>query len=402
MVDLSRIKMVGPILPFMAGFDAELERLGYTNFSARGQLWLANHLSSWMVEQGLELSGLDNSHIEQYPIWRKSLGRTAFRSTKALSPLVGYLRSLGAMPPPPEPAGPVGPVEILLEQYRRYLLSERGVSVKTARDYVDAVRPFVAGLADETEVRWESATAAEVTAFVLAQCRVRRVRAAKMVVTAMRSLLRWLHVEGFVEASLSAAAPKIADRREELPRSLTPVQVRALLDSCDDSVAGRRDYAVMVLMARLGLRCGEVSALLLEDVDWRRGQITVRGKPQRVDVLPLPDDVGQAMADYLRLGRPVDAVDRRVFVRVKAPHCGLTAGGVTQAVVAAGARSGLGWVTAHRLRHSAACAMLRAGSPLAEIGQVLRHQRTSTTARYAKTDVTALRALARPWLGGTA
>jgi integrase/recombinase XerD len=398
-VDLSRIKMVGPIAPFMAGFDTELERLGYTYFSAQGQLWLANHLSRWMAEHGVALSELDEGHIEQYLVWRKSLGRTAFRSVKALAPLLGYLRSLRVVPQPPEPAGPAGPVEVSLERYRRYLLTERGVTVKTARDYVDAVRPFVAGLADESRVRWESATAAGVTAFVLAQCRVRRVRAAKMVVTAMRSLLRWLHVEGFLDASLWAAAPKIADRREELPKGLAAEQVGALLDSCDDSAAGRRDYAMLLLMARLGLRSGEVAALRLEDVDWRRGQITVRGKPQRQDVLPLSADVGHAMADYLRLARPARAVDRHVFLRVLAPHHRLTACGVTQAVVAAGARSGLGWVTAHRLRHSAACAMLRAGSPLIEIGQVLRHQRSSTTARYAKTDITALRTLARPWLG---
>lgn len=400
MVDLSRMRMAGPIAPFMAGFDAELQRLGYTYFSARGQLWLANHLSGWMAVQGLELSELDDRFVGQYLIWRKSLGRSAFRSVKALGPLMGYLRGLSVVPEPSAPAGPRGPVESLVEKYRRYLLSERGVTVKTARDYVEAVRPFVAGLVDKGVVRWELATAAGVTEFVVGQCRARRIRAAKLVVTAMRSLLRWLHVEGLVDGSLSAAAPKIADRREELPKALAPEQAQGLLDSCDEGAAGRRDYAMMALMIRLGLRAGEVAALLLEDVDWRRGQITVRGKPQREDVLPLPSDVGKAVADYLRLARPVDAVDRHVFVRVKAPHRGLTGGGVTQAVVAAGARSGLGWVTAHRLRHSSACAMLRAGSPLAEVGQVLRHQRASTTARYAKADITALRALARPWLGG--
>jgi site-specific recombinase XerD len=403
MVDLSRIKMTGPLGPFMEGFNTELQRSGYTYFSARSQLWLVSHLSGWMAEHDVELSALDDDRIDQYLTWRKSLGRTAFRSRKALAPLLGYLRGLDMVPRAPAPAQAVGPVEELLAHYRRYLLGERGVSVKTAVDYAEAVRPFVAGLADGTGVlRWESATAADVTAFILAQCRARRVRAAQMVVTATRSLLRWLHREGVIDSALAAAVPTIADRREDLPRGLTAGQVRALLDSCEDSAAGRRDYAMMLVMARLGLRAGEVAALRLDDVDWRGGLITVRGKPRRQDVLPLPVDVGEAIADYLRHARPATAADRQMFVRILAPHRGLTGCGVTQAVVAAGARSGLGSVTAHRLRHSAACAMLRAGSPLTEIGQVLRHERLATTARYAKTDLDALRSLARPWPGGSA
>jgi integrase len=155
---------------------------------------------------------------------------------------------------------------------------------------------------------------------------------------------------------------------------------------------------MLLLMARLGLRCGEVAALGLEDVDWRAGQVTVCGKGGRRDLLPLPVDVGQAIADYLKVGRPATAIGRTVFVRVKAPHCGLSSGGVTQAVAAAARRAGLGTINGHRLRHSAATAMLTAaGGSLTEIGQVLRHRRPLTTAIYARVDVEALRTLARPW-----
>jgi len=154
---------------------------------------------------------------------------------------------------------------------------------------------------------------------------------------------------------------------------------------------------MLLLMSRLGLRCGEVAALALEDVDWRAGQLAVRGKGNRRDLLPLPVQVGQAVADYLHLGRPVTAIGRSVFVRVKAPHRGLSSGGVTQAVAAAGRRAGLGSVRGHRLRHTAATSMLAAGASLAEIGQVLRHARPLTTAIYAKVDIQALRTLARPW-----
>jgi integrase len=158
----------------------------------------------------------------------------------------------------------------------------------------------------------------------------------------------------------------------------------------------------LTLLARLGLRAGEAAGLELDDVDWRAAEIVIRGKGNWQERLPLPADVGQAVAAYLRRDRPASAEGRHVFVRVRAPHRRLTAGGVTQVVVAAGRRAGLGTLSAHRLRHTAATGMLRAATPLAEIGQVLRHRRQLTTAIYAKVDRKALRTLARPWPGGAA
>ena len=179
---------------------------------------------------------------------------------------------------------------------------------------------------------------------------------------------------------------------------MTPAQLRALLASCDRRTpTGRRDYAIVLLLARLGLRSGEVARLGLDDIDWRAGQLRVVGKGNRGESLPLPADVGAAIAAYLRRGRPASAQGRSVFVRVHAPHRALTAGGVGNVVNAAGERAGLGHVHAHQLRHSAATAMLRAGSPLAEVGQVLRHRTPFTTAIYAKVDQDALAVLARPW-----
>jgi site-specific recombinase XerD len=158
---------------------------------------------------------------------------------------------------------------------------------------------------------------------------------------------------------------------------------------------------MMTMLARMGLRAGEVAGLRLDDIDWRRGEITIAGKGNRRDQLPLPADAGEAVADWLRHGRPPTALDRSVFIRIKAPHRGLTAGGVTMAVLAAGQRAGLGTIYAHRLRHSAATAMLAGGGSLAEIGQVLRHRRPATTAAYTKVNIEALRALARPWPGAS-
>jgi integrase len=158
---------------------------------------------------------------------------------------------------------------------------------------------------------------------------------------------------------------------------------------------------MLILLARMGLRAGEVAGLGLDDIDWRRGEITIRGKGNRRDRLPLPADAGEAIADWLRHGRPPTALDRSVFTRIKAPHQGLASGGVTQAVAAAARPAGLGTIYAHRLRHSAATAMLAQGGSLAEIGQVLRHRRPQTTAAYTKVNVEALRALARPWPGAS-
>jgi integrase/recombinase XerD len=225
-------------------------------------------------------------------------------------------------------------------------------------------------------------------------------KSAQRVATALRSLLRFWHLEGLIPRPLDQAVPKVANRRAALPRPLQPGQVQALLCSCDrSSAAGLRDYAMLMVLSRMGLRAGEVAGLRLGDIDWRGGQITVRGKGNRRDLLPLPVDVGHAVVEYLRAGRPGTALDRSVFVRIKAPHQGLTAGGVTQAVAAAAKRAGLGAIYAHRLRHSAATSMLAEGASLAEIGQVLRHRRALTTAVYIKVNTEALRVLARPWPG---
>ena len=163
---------------------------------------------------------------------------------------------------------------------------------------------------------------------------------------------------------------------------------------------GRRDCAMLMLLARLGMRAGEVRRLALEDIDWRAGELLVRGKGNRFERLPLPDDVGQALSAYLRRGRPVTAQGRTVFVRVRAPLHPLSSAGVSQAVAAAAARAGLGRVSAHRLRHTVATEMVRAGVPLPDVGQVLRHRRLMTTAIYAKVDRERLRLLAHPWPGG--
>jgi site-specific recombinase XerD len=351
----------------------------------------------------LAVAGLTPPAAEAFLAARRAEGYVLWLSPRALVPLLGFLRRLGAAPLPAPVA--VTPAEALLGRYQQYLVAERGLAATTARGYADMVRPFLSEREKAGGLGLGQLTAAEVTAFVLATCPGRPKGSAKLTVTALRSLLGFLHVDGLIGEPLGKAVPAVASwRLAGLPRALEPGQVAALLGSCDRRTAtGLRDFAMLTLLARLGLRAGEVAALTLDDIGWRAGEITVRGKGNRCERLPLPADAGEAITGYLRDGRPEPFEEaRQVFLRARAPHRALTTGGVSQAVFGAGQRAGIGPVHAHRLRHSAATDMLRAGAPLTEIGQVLRHRRLLSTAIYAKADTEALRALARPWPGGAA
>jgi integrase/recombinase XerD len=334
--------------------------------------------------------------VDRYLAERRAAGYVNYRSGKAMRPLLSYLDQLGVLP---REEVELGPVSALLERYRSYLLSERGLTPGTARCYLDAIQPFVTSRLRGEQLDLAGLTTADVTGFVVAACPGRPQGTAKLIVTTLRSLLTWLHIEGVTAEPLAGAVPAVAGwRLAGLPRALEPDQLRRLLASCDRrGRVGRRDYAILLLLSRLGLRAGEVAALGLDDLDWRAGELVIRGKANRSERLPLPADVGAAITAYLRRGRPSTAQGRSVFVRAKAPHRSLTTAGVSMVVHDAAARAGLGVVHAHRLRHTAATAMLRAGTPLTEVGLVLRQRRALTTAIYAKVDRDALRVLAQPW-----
>lgn len=400
------ISVSGPLEAFAVGFARELSRQGYTVNSAAFQLRLMAHVSRWLAGEGLDVRGLGASDVERFLAARRAAGYTQYLSRKALHPLLTYLRALGVVPPP-RAAPPTGPVEITLERYGHYLTVERGVHARSARGYIDAVRPFLLGRVGSADGALDLAglRAADVSGFVAATCPGQRTGAAQLTVTALRSLLGWLHLEGRISPALGAAVPAVKGRRlAGLPKGLEPAEVQRLLAACDRRTrSGRRDVAILTTLVRLGLRAGELAALTLDDIDWRRGEIVlVHGKGGRADRLPLPADVGAAVAAYLRWGRPASAVGRTVFVRVRAPHRALSTGGVTAAVAAAACRAGLGVIHAHRLRHTAATQLLRAGASLPEIGQLLGHRRAATTAIYAKVDRDALRTIARAWPGGGA
>jgi integrase/recombinase XerD len=398
MADVSRV--TGPLGPFAAGFVGELSRQGFKPGTVGRHVALVAGLSGWLEAEGVAPSGLSSEVAERYAAARRAAGHSNRLTIKALHPLLGYLRGLGVAPPA-SASTPAGPVEELLSRFRAYLEQERGLVPAAARGYVEKVRPFVARFEGPDGLELWRVNVAEVRAFVIETCPRLGLRAAQLTVVALRALLRFLHLEGTLERSLTGAVPSVyGSRLSVLPKRLEPGQVDALLASCDRStVIGIRDLAILTVLARLGLRAAEVAALSLEDIDWRAGELVVRGKGARCERLPLPVDVGEAIVGYLRDGRPASALDRSVFVRVRAPHHRLSPGGVTFVVAEAARRAGLGRIHAHRLRHTAASEMLRAGATLPEVGQVLRHRHARSTAIYAKVDREALRQIARAWPG---
>ncbi len=404
MRDPSRVRVSGPLACYADGFRGELAERGYSRGAAAVQLQVMGHLSGWLARRGLDGSGLTAAVVDAYLAERRSTGCASHWSRRALAPLLGFLQQRDVAPVPGTSGPEAGPVEALLGRYARWLATERGLAETTIQRNVGLVRPFVARLRRADRVELEHLGAGDVTAFVVAQCQDVRGGTPPRMVTALRSLLRFLHVEGFINQPLVTAVPPVATwKLAGLPEALQADQVAALLGSCDPAtVVGRRDLAILQVLVRLGLRAGEAAALRLDDIDWRRGELTVCGKGNRHDRLPLPADVGQAIVAYLIASRRSTTgagigTGREVFVTVKAPRSALTRGAVTQVVARAAYRAGLGPIYAHRLRHTAATGMLRAGGSLTEIGQVLRHRHTLTTAIYAKVDIEALRLLARPW-----
>lgn len=263
-------------------------------------------------------------------------------SEQGLRPLLEYLRGLGILADP-GPPGPATPHEWLLEDYASYLVAERSLAPGTVCYYLRFARLFIASVSDGTGLDLGAITTGDVSRFVAGQCGRRSVGSARTLVTALRSLLRFLHVTGLNATPLAGAVPAVAPWRERsLPQGLSLAAVTRLFGSCDQRTAtGRRDYAILVVLVRLGLRAGEAAALELDDIDWRRGELVVRGKGDRREQLPLPVDVGEALAAYLRRGRP-RRQDRHLFLRVKAPTAGLKGDGVANVVHAVCCRAGLG------------------------------------------------------------
>jgi len=381
--------VTGPLMRHEVPFREHLVQAGYAPRSVRDLVRTMARASCWLDDRGLQAGGIT-----------PPVAADLEAGVPGCGPVLRFLRHAGVVD---AGAGSGAGPAALLAEFGAWLAGERGLSPVTVRGYRKHARVFLAGLAEPLDGALRRLDAGQVTSFMLGYCQDRNTESAKAMVTAVRALLRFLHVSGRTPALLAGAVPAVAGwRLASLPRGLAAGQVGRLLDGCDrDTVTGRRDYAILTVLARLGLRGGEAAALQLGDIDWRAGEVMICGKGARLDRLPLPVPVGEALAAYLTGGR-ARCGSPAVFVTVRAPYRQLSPEAVRAIMGRACDRAGLARRGAHRLRHSLATEMLRAGASLPEVGQVLRHRSQLATSVYAKVDENALRVLARPWPGGAA
>jgi site-specific recombinase XerD len=389
----------GPLAGFADGFRHELARLGHPTGSAKHHLVVMGQLDRWLASERFAAADLSCEIAERFFASRRARGQRRVPTMEALSPLFVYLIGLGVVDHDAMRA-PRTVKDDLLDRYRQHLVDARGLMPSTVLRYVRFARRFLSERAHRRGVLigFEDLASADVHAFMLDAGSRLVVESAKREAADLRALLRFLYLSGLTVTDLGSAMPPVAVwRGTRLPMSMTASQVDAILQSCDRSTStGRRDYAILVLLARLGLRSGEVAALHLDDFDWRAGELTVRGKARHSDRLPMPIQVGEALADYLRHDRPSCECRNAILTRY-APARPIHPSSITSIVYRACHRSGLARVGGHRLRHALASELLRRGGPLTEIAQVLRHSDLGTTAGYAKIDRITLRGLAQSW-----
>ena len=390
----------GSLAPYTERFAAFLASEGYAAQTVRTKCALVANLSHWLKRRGASLATLDEERIQRFHAHHSDVRRRGDMSTSRQ--LLEFLRGGGAIASR-QPHTDRSALGRLTADYESFLISERGLARSTVIGYVAIVRRFLMEHFQSRPLRLQDLRPQDLHRFVLVEARRVSRTHARTTVTTLRSFLRFLRQRGAIDTDLAAALFGVAHWRwSHIPKSLPPDQVERLLRSCDRRTpSGQRDYAMLLLLARLGLRGGEVLALTVDDLDWERGEVLVRGKGQRHERLPLPKDVGAALVHYLRHVRPACAT-RTVFVRLHAPRHGLRLSAVCCVVRRALQRAGLNpdFKGAHLLRHSLATNMLRRGASLGEIGHLLRHRQPTTTQIYAKVDIEALRGIALPWMGG--
>lgn len=384
-------------------FTERLASLGYAAATVRAQVAILGHLDRWMARRRCGVAELSDQVVDRFVSDRARRGDVRRGDAAAVHHFLDHLRAHG-IARSPALVGDESPLGVWQRQYEQHLTCERGLAPATVTNYRGFFRGFLTECFGDGPMPLRDLDVSTVTKFVIRHAQALSPARAKLMVTALRSIFRFLLQRGAIERDLAAGVPRVAHwRLATIPKYLSPEEIDRLLQACDPHTSvGRRDHAILRLLAHLGLRAGEVVALELDDIHWRAGEITVRGSKRLPhDRLPLLADVGEALAIYVHRDRPRHAT-RRVFLCTKAPRRGFAGPGTVSTIVRrALARAGLCPAVkgAHLLRHSLATRMLRQGASLSEIGQVLRHRSVNTTEIYAKVDVAGLRGLAQPWPG---
>ena len=395
----------GPLAAHIGPFAGSLSEQGYALDSIHRQVLLAACFSQWLKHQGVALRSITSDHPPRYLRYRARRVRAHLRAMRPrLATCSTFCAVRASIPAEKISARRLTPVERCTQAYEHYLREVRGLARATIVNYVPFIRSFLKDRFGDGPVTLSHLCASDVVRFVQRQASHLHRKRAKLLTSALRSFLQYARYRGKTKLDLAAAVPTVANwSMSSIPRAIAADQVRQLLASIDRRTAmGCRDYAILLLLARLGLRSGEVAFLELDDIDWNAGQLSVRGKSGQRSDLPLPAEVGKAIAAYLRRGRP-QSTSRRVFLRAKAPIRGFRgASGVGSIVRHRLQRAGIDAPThgAHQFRHGLATEMLRQGASLDEIGEVLGHHNPQTTKIYTKVDLDALRTLALPWPGG--
>jgi len=394
-------RLPDPLVTQLRRFTISLIEQGYADETVRLKLQLLTNCGQWLRRKNLAVTNLDERLVDAF---LKRKHRVHRGDSKTLQQFLDHLRRHNVVPAR-NLACARSLLADILNRYETYLRTERGLVTDTIRGYLPFVHKFLLERFRGRPFLLKAVKASDVSDFVLRHSRSMGVKTAQLMTTAFRSFFRFLFQKGELQTDLAASVPTVADwRLSTVPKFLTSEEVDRMLKACDRRTAtGRRDYTILLLLARLGLRAGEVVALQLEDINWRAGEILVRGKGLLHDRMPLPADVGEALACYLRRDRP-PCQTRRVFVCTKAPRRGFAGPSTLTTIVRRALdRANLHpeFKGAHLLRHSLATSMLRSGATMGEIGEVLRHRAPNTTEIYAKVDFDGLRSLAHSWpIGG--
>lgn len=399
---LSAVRSEGPLAPYFAMFDQLLEEQGYSPRYRAQQTHIVASFNHWLREERIVIHALTDGHAERFLSYAAPL--TCWRSDYActLRRLFQLLRQQSVIADV-DVSVSMTPAQGAIDAYTTYLRRQRNLAESTVVGYLPFVRGFLAERFGDGSIEFTSLCATDVIEYIRRLATHIIPKRAKTATTALRSFLGYLQYRGEIHTDLAAAVPTVSLwSMTGIPRAIAADDALAAITHCRrETSVGGRDYAILLLLSRLGLRAGEIVSLTLDSVDWSTGTLTVTGKRGQSEPMPLPQDVGEAIANYLQHGRP-ESRHRELFLRAKAPNRGFNGPSAVSCVVMhALARAGVDCPRkgAHQFRHALACQMLRQGATLAEIGVVLRHRDPQTTAIYAKCDLVALRALSLPWPG---